>query len=460
MAREQSPLNFNMSTTNPQDGSTPMEKLMQQLQTTFTQMWQKMKTVEITEVEPAQVKPVVILGTTYKNGDVNSEEIASAIYSRIWFTYRAGFEPIERAENGPGPLSFLRSMLFNGMPNNTFAGLFNNREFSTDVGWGCMIRTSQSLLANALQAVILGRDYEHTQEGSQGLQHDGILELFKDSYDFPLSLHNFIRAASELPLQVKPGEWFGPSAASLSIKRLCAKMEDPKFPKLNVFVSESCDLYDDEMRLVFSANPNPLLILFPIRLGIDKINAIYYPSLSQLLSLKLSVGIAGGKPSSSYYFFGYQGSQLLYLDPHNLQSVSEDSSTYHTNRCQMLPISDLDPSMVVGVLINNLDEFAGFKEELVATNIIVHFHEKAPGLRRKSVAADARDSEFVDVSDPNISREDMDDFIDVGEELSDEDHEDMSGIGFGELSTDRSISESMSRYDIVERPPSVTELED
>lgn len=442
-----------MSEANPGSvESTPIEKLMQQLQTTFTQFWQRISTGDDADTKEPDVKPVVILGKTYENGDVRSKEIASAIYSRIWFTYRAGFEPIERAEDGPGPLTFLRSVIINSMTNNAFAGLLNNKAFSSDVGWGCMIRTSQSLLANALQAVVLGKDYEHDSTSIQK-KHEDILDLFQDSYDHPLSLQNFIRAASELPLQVKPGEWFGPSAASLSIKRLCSTLKGD-VPKLNVFVSESSDLYEDEMKAVFEKDASPLLILFPIRLGIDKINAIYYPSLLQLLSMKQSVGIAGGKPSSSYYFFGHQGSQLLYLDPHHLQAVTDDSSTYHTSRCQMLPISDLDPSMVVGILIKDHDEFLSFKSQLTGTNIIIHVHDRQGSLRRKSMSAlDARrDSEFVKVSSSDFQRpEDIGDFTDIGDEFTDDgDDLDQSFVEVSEP------SQSFSKYDIVERPGSVS----
>lgn len=406
------------------------EVLLQQIQSTFTQLWLRMTGPE---AAPPQGE-VVILGKRY-NSDINSAEIASAINSRIWCTYRSGFEPISRDENGPAPLMFLRSMLFSGSPNATAQGLMNPGAFSTDVGWGCMIRTSQLLLANTFQSLLLG-DYTYKEDSEPEVALVEILLLFGDTYECPFSLHNFIRAASELPLQVKPGEWFGPSAASLSIKRLCIKANAAlNVPRLLVHISESCDMYDDEMHAQFE-HKLPVLVLFPIRLGIDRVNAIYHPSLFQLLALKQSVGIAGGKPSSSYYFFGSVGENLLYLDPHNLQPVSPNAGTYHTSRCQTLPISALDPSMLVGVLLHNEADYADFKEQMKeGANKIVHFHERSK--RRNSTTGE----DYVKVSSSQV--EDTDDFVDIGDEISDEvlAHE-----------AEASMSDSFSKYDIVERP--------
>ncbi|GEQ66821.1 hypothetical protein JCM33374_g484 [Metschnikowia sp. JCM 33374] len=389
--------------------ASALETQILSLQTTFNSFWQKMKIPD-----PPAPENVVIWGTHYSGQTLADGDLATAIQSRIWFTYRSGFSPISRAEDGPGPLSFLGSMIFNAFPNTTVAGVLDNNHFTTDVGWGCMIRTSQSLLANTLQSFVLGRDYVY-QGADPGL--DAIVDLFADDYTAPFSLHNFIQAASESPLQVKPGEWFGPSAASLSIKRLCDRYTPNHVPgavpKIHVLISESCDLYDNEIEAHFTRGAGPILVLFPIRLGIDNVNDYYHPSLFQLLSLKQSVGIAGGKPSSSYYFFGYQDSELLYLDPHNLQVVSNDGSSYHTSKCRSLPISALDPSMLIGLSLRNIDDYCEMRTSLANTNKIIHFHKEPK--RRKSTA----EEDYVKVSMPELEAELIEDFVNVSDQISD-----------------------------------------
>ncbi|KAJ7775899.1 hypothetical protein DFH07DRAFT_72723 [Mycena maculata] len=61
----------------------------------------------------------------------------------------------------------------------------------------------------------------------------------------------------------------------------------------------------------------PVLLLLGIRLGLDGVNPVYYETIKMLYTFPQSVGIAGGRPSSSYYFLGVQGDGLFYLDPHH-----------------------------------------------------------------------------------------------------------------------------------------------
>lgn len=52
-----------------------------------------------------------------------------------------------------------------------------------------------------------------------------------------------------------------------------------------------------------------------------QINPRYCAQLQQLLTWPQSVGIVGGRPSSSLYFIGLQDQHVLYLDPHEVQEV-------------------------------------------------------------------------------------------------------------------------------------------
>ena len=70
--------------------------------------------------------------------------------SRLWMTYRSEFEPIAKSHD-PKALSALSFSM------RIKSQLSESTGFASDSGWGCMIRSGQSLLANAMAMQRLGR---------------------------------------------------------------------------------------------------------------------------------------------------------------------------------------------------------------------------------------------------------------------------------------------------------------
>ncbi|KAL2170384.1 hypothetical protein VTG60DRAFT_4870 [Thermothelomyces hinnuleus] len=281
--------------------------------------------------------------------------------SRIWMTYRTGFELIPRSTDPRATSAFSIAMRLK-------TSLGDQTGFTSDTGWGCMIRSGQSLLANALLISRLGRDWRRMTDPDA---ERPILALFADDSRAPYSLHNFVKHG-ELACGKYPGEWFGPSATARCIQALANKHES----SLRIYsTGDLPDVYEDSF--MATAKPDgetfhPTLILVCTRLGIDKINQVYVEALISTLQMEQSIGIAGGRPASSHYFVGVQGQWLFYLDPHHPRPklpyrenpddyTSEELDSCHTRRLRRLHVEDMDPSMLIGFLIKDEDDWDMWK---------------------------------------------------------------------------------------------------
>ncbi|KXN92687.1 Cysteine protease ATG4 [Leucoagaricus sp. SymC.cos] len=290
--------------------------------------------------------------------------------SRIWLTYRSHFlQPIKDTT-----LVDLCAQFAGGtnlgtdehQPTKSRWHWGGEKTWSSDSGWGCMLRTGQSLLANALIHAHLGRDWRrppypvYTADYATYVQ---ILTWFFDtpSPEAPFSVHRMALAGKEAGTDV--GQWFGPSVAAGAIKRLTnafpqaglgvSVAKDGVLSQTDVFLASHFPLTDPQTSPASIRSPRgghkppppgstwgdrPVLVLIGLRLGIEGVNPIYYDTIKTLFTFPQCIGIAGGRPSSSYYFVGSQADNLFYLDPHNPRPA--------------IPLRPLPPTAVMGSVLD------------------------------------------------------------------------------------------------------------
>lgn len=264
--------------------------------------------------------------------------------SILWFTYRRDFAKMEPYE------------------------------YTSDAGWGCMLRTAQMLLSQALKRTLLGRDWRVPRFSTDKLP-DAYVTLLRWFVDSPApecyySIHHMVKLGMQY--DKLPGEWYGPTTAALVLRDLVNLHRREFGGKIAMYVPQEGVVYsDDVMKLCVShadedssanceskqeeetslpdngpaffdplLNPpehdeerewaTALLILIPLRLGLDQLNASYVPALEQTFAFPQSVGIIGGKKGHSVYFVGSQHEQLHLLDPHEVQQTSELNASFPT----------------------------------------------------------------------------------------------------------------------------------
>ncbi|KAJ1906282.1 Cysteine protease atg4 [Coemansia sp. IMI 209127] len=236
--------------------------------------------------------------------------------------------------------------------------------FTTDAGWGCMLRAGQTLLAQALQLHHFGRNWDFSWESSRdedkrrSRQYVGIVKQFFDDYSGTsiFSIHRMSSIGKKFEGK-DIGQWFGPHGTASIIRKLAQEAKH----ELNVYTTTDgvvylADICADEFQ--------PTLILVTSMLGIDRVNPVYYPFIQASLTLPQSAGIAGGKPSSALYFAGFQGDELFYLDPHYTRQAvihrnddaytAADLATYSCSTPRRIPLGRLDPCMVFGYYCDTL----------------------------------------------------------------------------------------------------------
>lgn len=302
-------------------------------------------------------RSVWMLGTEYKlMGAASTAEHESGadamkrdVRSRLCFTYRTNLAPI---------------------------GL---SQLTTDAGWGCMLRSGQMIIAQALLTHHLGRNWRlppRTSYKDMPPEYRRVLELFADNPDAPLSVHAIARAGEEVGKRA--GQWLGPNTVCSAFKRLHERGAFGADCSLQLMLYDSHDgdntVYLAPARRKLEAGP--CLLLLPVRLGLHAIDPSYVPKVSAVFSFPQSVGFIGGHPNSAHYFIAGQGDVVYFLDPHTpqprvpLDSRSPDPlhASWHLGSHRRMVLHDLDPSVTFGFMCKDEQDLDDLARRIQAVN--------------------------------------------------------------------------------------------
>ena len=269
----------------------------------------------------------------------------------------------------------------------------NNVIYTSDCGWGCMIRSSQMIFSRMIYKIfkrlyknkftsdtiiksvipffmdnnismkeinIKSSDYinigmdSYISQLNKFLEKKIIEKQYKKfnllSFDPPFSIHKICTIGEIFGRTC--GEWFSDYdlpkiyeiintsfniIPNLSIFHFNSDIEMhsviqkcfEKVDNTSYIDDKDCFTNEKKEKYIFKKMG---AIFVSVRLGITTISPDYFPSIKKLFECKQFLGFIGGKVNSASYFFGYCDDDLLYLDPHfNQESCYDlDDKTFLT----------------------------------------------------------------------------------------------------------------------------------
>ncbi|EFO93744.1 CRE-ATG-4.2 protein [Caenorhabditis remanei] len=333
---------------------------------------------------------VVFLGRRYStNKDANGvssgfEDFCSDYYSRLWITYRTDFAPLL------------------------------NTDTTTDCGWGCMIRTTQMMVAQAIMLNRFGREWrfvrrkksyvtingEETDFDREKIKEWMILKLFEDKPSSPLGIHRMVEISAKEKGKKAVGSWYSPSEAVFIMKKALTESISPLTGDTAMYLSIDGRVHIRDIEVETKNWMKTLILVIVVRLGAAELNPIYVPHLMRLFSMESCLGVTGGRPDHSCWFVGFYGDQIIYLDPHvaheyipidmnfnvnmtdNKKSKKCPERSYHCRLLSKMHFLDMDPSCALCFRFESREQFDHDMRQLNLSQFIDIDQGEEHGMKR------------------------------------------------------------------------------
>ena len=289
--------------------------------------------------------------------------------------------------------------------------------YTTDCGWGCMIRCSQMLLSKALiEKKMFDLKQRNAKIDNNTIKkiRDEVLYLFNDNYlsveetrnhpDYKLFWEYYEEVVKESPEYKSISKIIPPySIHILSKLGYCDGKFTSDMNMINVFININSDLFDDiniisfcvgiiNTKKLFKEFCEPFdddnsnsdiinyngnkysfkkggIIFVSFRFGSDLLDKKYYDIIPLFFSkFRNNLGIIGGNRKKGYYFVGTQGpNHLILADPHFSQKTEKDpekySESYHTDNFYLLNIKEMRCQFSLCVSAFNSQQLNEFLED-------------------------------------------------------------------------------------------------
>ena len=323
----------------------------------------------------------------------------------------------------------------------------NQKSYTSDTNWGCMIRCGQMILSRGIYRVLkskkintkdaiyytysLFNDHPIVQRNLHKYFHGMLNKFYKLTKENDGETNNKKIKEFFPPFSIKTicdfgelneraaGEWFSDVIMTYIFKNISEYYELFNNPELNLKIMNfqssieiqeilnNCFIekkYEKGNEKYIRLNDKTYyfdkmgIIFVNVRIGLDEIPKEYFKGIKELFNLKECIGIIGGKTRLAYYFIGYNDEEdsLLYLDPH---LTIENDKVINTNnilskhilkKVSLLNMSNMSTGFTIGFCFRTYEEFLNLYEFCVKAkqNNLQIF-----GFVKQSIAMDIKDND-------------------------------------------------------------------
>ena len=296
-----------------------------------------------------------------------------------------------------------------GLVNTSFLP-GNKNKYTSDCGWGCMLRCSQMMLSRGF---ILKKIYDLKQNKKEINMDEIKKEIILLFYDKFLELEKIGKNEQIFEIykkllkdKIEVAELIPPySIYILTLLGQCPNVFTSDHKMISCFLKINKTLFNECIKMIHlkdgiiykkklykkfctkiesendikngKGNNNYIeyksekyifnkggLIFISLRLGLHKIESLYVQMLPKLFNnLHNNIGFVSGKKKRAFYFIGMVGDKLIFADPHLNQKIETDEKkfpTYSVNDLFLMSIKELSSEITVGVAIFSKEDFLQF----------------------------------------------------------------------------------------------------
>ncbi|KAL4489473.1 hypothetical protein ABPG72_002769 [Tetrahymena utriculariae] len=307
----------------------------------------------------------------------------------IWFSYRSNFPLIKDVTD-------------------------DSQSVSNDYGWGCMIRCSQMLLAEALKRHYLNdqnKKIESLSPEDEKHFYSNIIKLFldstseadlissinnnqniqseiqqndlnKDNIYSLFGIQNICQSAIQMKYQQNVKNWYTSIQVSVVLQEILEESQSKLSSKLGFHILNFTDQIIflkelEEAHRKQNDKPNNILVMVHLKFGINKFEMQHKDYLIGLLKIKHFVGALSGTETKGMYIVGFQEDRLIVLDPHFIQKSTEgeqgldkDYCTYFNKTPRSISLECISSDISLGYFIgvNEHQQLNEFIDQIITLN--------------------------------------------------------------------------------------------